>query len=115
VRCGEAALERAVSRYIRAMPLLWLDVPDRDDRASVEAWLIGLLSNANRDPIDPASVDWLGRYAAHAAIARSGLWNVNDVDDHPDLASSGGSKRLQRRSEALLVRGRVRRASIGCR
>jgi 5-methylcytosine-specific restriction endonuclease McrA len=85
-RADEAALERAVSRYIGSMPLLWLDVPDRGDRAALEAGLIALLSNADRDPVDPPSDGWLGHHADRRAIRRSGLWNVNHVDDQPDTA-----------------------------
>jgi hypothetical protein len=84
-RRDEAALERAVSRYIGTMPLLWLDVPDRADRARLEAGLIALLSNAGGDPVDPPSEGWLGHHADRDAIRRSGLWNVNHVDDEPDF------------------------------
>jgi hypothetical protein len=80
VRAGEVELERAVSRYIRSMPLLWLDVPDRHDRRVIEQDLIALLSNADRPSRDAPSEAWLGRHAAHPAIRRSGLWNVHHVD-----------------------------------
>src|SRR5690606_16615513 len=79
-RLRERALERAVSDVIGAMPVLWLDVPDREARRAMERDLIALLSNADRDPIDPPSPRWLGRFAARAAIRRSGLWNVNHVE-----------------------------------
>lgn len=40
----ESQIELAVSRYIGAMPFLWLAVPDREDRACIERHSIGLLS-----------------------------------------------------------------------
>jgi hypothetical protein len=86
VRAREVELERAVSRYIRAMPLLWLEVPDRNDRRVIEQDLIALLSNADWNPLDPAADLWLGRHAAHPAIRRSGLWNVHHVDARFDGA-----------------------------
>jgi len=80
VRDQEGELERAVSAHIRSMPLLWLPVEDRHDRAAIERDLIALLSNADRTPIDPASPAWLGHHADADAIRRSGLWNVHRVD-----------------------------------
>ncbi|MCC5948223.1 MAG: hypothetical protein JJT89_07175 [Nitriliruptoraceae bacterium] len=77
VREGEVALEQAVSREIGAMPLLWLAVDDRSDRAVIERDLIALLSNADRDVVDPASTTWLGHGADREAIRASGLWNVD--------------------------------------
>lgn len=83
VRDTEVELERAVSDHIRAMPLLWLEVDDRHDRAAIERDLIALLSNADRPTIDPPSNDWLGHHAARQAIRTSGLWNVHHIDRHP--------------------------------
>lgn len=80
VRDQEVELERAVSAHIRSMPLLWLPVNDRHDRAAIERDLIALLSNADRIPIDPASPGWLGHHADADAIRRSDLWNVHHVD-----------------------------------
>lgn len=77
---AEAEHEKSVSRHIRAMPLLWLPVPTKPDGTSERGYLerncIGLLSGA-----DATSTDWLGRYAMKAVIVRSGLWNVNHIDD----------------------------------
>jgi hypothetical protein len=86
----EAAIERDVSRYVGAMPFLWLSVPSRPDRTSDRGYLersaIGLLSTL-AGGIDPASDNWLGRHAVSLKITGSGLWNVNHVDepDAPDF------------------------------
>jgi len=93
VRGAEANLERRVSAYIGAMPLLWLAVdggPDdgRAMRHRLESNSIALLSNARRagdeEPIDPASATWLGAFSAKPEVSKSGLWNVNHVDERYD-------------------------------
>lgn len=86
VRAQEVALERAVSEYIGAMPFLWLAVRDRNDRSSLERGAISLLSNLDREPIDPPSPAWLGHHADREAMKRSGLWNVHHADASPDPA-----------------------------
>ncbi|MEX1178227.1 MAG: hypothetical protein WEB09_07170 [Nitriliruptor sp.] len=90
--------KRAVSAVIGAMPLLWIDVPDRHARGLIERDLIGLLSNADREAIDPPSARWLGHSADRLAIRRSGLWNVNHVNDEP--TSRGLGSFLQHVSDA---------------
>ncbi|MFA9430754.1 hypothetical protein [Egicoccus sp. AB-alg2] len=87
VRNQEAELERAVSRFIGAMPVLWLDVPERADRRVIEAGLIALLSDAGRESLDPPSQTWLGHHANRDAIRRSGLWNVNHIYEAPNRAA----------------------------
>jgi hypothetical protein len=86
-RDAERDCERAVSAYIGQMPVLWLEVPSRDDgtsdRGLVEATVIALLSRA-AGGVDPASAGWLGQHAPNQAIAESGLWNVRHVRDHYD-------------------------------
>ena len=88
VRAAEYPLERAVSDYIGAMPLLWIaidDAPGRtSDRGVIERGAIGLLSNAIQPAIDPPSAGWLGRHADRESVRRSGLWNVNHVNDQFD-------------------------------
>jgi len=85
VRERERPLERAVSRQIRSMPLLWVDIGDEPGPSSMRGYVernaIALLSNCNsrNAPIDPPRSDWLGRRAAREAIRDSGLWNVNHV------------------------------------
>jgi len=86
-REAELAIEEQVSRYIGEMSLLWLAVGDEpsasSDRSYIERHSIGLLAGPS-GPLDVASPSWLGRASARAAIRRSGLWNVNYVDDRYD-------------------------------
>jgi len=90
IRDIEYPLERAVSQHIGRMPFLWLavlDAPGRDSRRGyLEANAIGLLSNCDRDSIDPPSPKWLGRWAHSPRVRESGLWNVNHVDQGYDPA-----------------------------
>jgi hypothetical protein len=87
IRVAEYDLERKVSEYIGAMSLLWLDIQDEpgpaSDRAFIEQNAIALLSGTS-GPIDLPRPAWLGRYNTRDAIRRSGLWNVNYVDDDYD-------------------------------
>jgi hypothetical protein len=87
VRRAEYPLERAVSDHIGAMPFLWLEVDDppghESDRGVIEAGAIALLSNLDRETIDPPSVDWLGWRADRRLVRESGLWNVDHVQDQP--------------------------------
>ncbi len=80
VRDSEQALERAVSAYIRSMPLLWVAVEDATTRGLVERHSIALLSNRNREAADPPSVGWLGRRSSREAVRASGLWNIRDTE-----------------------------------
>lgn len=84
-RPAEYPLERAVSDHIGAMPLLWLEVPDRLLRADIERNSIGLLS-CRQGGVDQPSPEWLGRYADIEKVRSSGLWNVNYVDHQYDDA-----------------------------
>lgn len=86
----EYDIERRVSDYIGAMPLLWIEVADEAGTTSarklIEVKTIALLSNFDREIVDAASPDWLGRYSPHPAVSRSGLWNVHHVDEHHDAS-----------------------------
>lgn len=86
IRAREYPLERAVSETIRAMPFLFLEVADPASVASlrgvIERNSIALLSGC-RD-IDPPSPAWLGHWADREGIRRSGLWNVNYIDEEYD-------------------------------
>ncbi len=89
-RPRERELEHEVSRYLGGLPFLWLAVDDAPSRSSlrhtIECNTVALLSNAGKPPIDPPSPAWLGWDATNAAIAESGLWNVNFVYDTYDPA-----------------------------
>jgi hypothetical protein len=87
---AEHPIELAVSKYICAMPVLWVGVPGdagtTSDRKLIEANAIALLTNLGCEPIDPPSPGWLGNFSPHPAIRESGLWNVHHVDEHHDPA-----------------------------
>jgi len=86
-RLTELEMERHVSDYIRDLPFLWVNVDDEpgpgSDRAYLEQNTIALLSNYERDSVDPRK-DWLGRYSWSTKIRESGLWNVDHVDEEYD-------------------------------
>ena len=66
VRATELGLEREVSTVIGAMPFLWLAVDDDPGaeslRGDIERNAIALLSNFDKQPIDPPSAGWLGHW-----------------------------------------------------
>lgn len=84
VRLAETALECEVSTYLGKMPLLWIGIPDapspKSDRAYLELNSIALLSNFERQAIDPPSPDWLGLKSGERTIRESDLWNTNHVE-----------------------------------
>src|SRR5262249_31922343 len=92
VRINEQEAERAVSRIIRAMPFLWLDVDDPPGPDSLRDFIernsIALLSNLGKPPIDPASRRWRGLACdrGKAWVRDSRLWNQNHVDETYDPA-----------------------------
>jgi len=71
-------MERRVSDYIRDLPFLWVDVDDEpglgSDRAYIEQNSIALLSNYEREPIDPRE-DWLGQYSRSLKIHQPAVLN----------------------------------------
>lgn len=77
-----------MSRYIAAMPLLWLGIFDEPGpeslRGFVEANAIALLSNHRRMPVDVASGGWLGHYSDRTLVRSSGLWNQRHVESEHD-------------------------------
>jgi hypothetical protein len=85
---AEAPVEQAVSRYIAAMPFLWLDIDDPPGpdslRGFIERNAIALLSNHERMPFDLASPDWLGHSSGRARVRSSGLWNQQHVEEAHD-------------------------------
>lgn len=85
---GEAPIERAVSRYLSAMPLLWVEIDDQPGPASlrgvIERNAVALLSNWGRAPLDPPSPLWLGRFSDRPFVSGSGLWNQRHVEETHD-------------------------------
>jgi len=88
VKRAEADLEAHVSRYMGAMPFLWLDVGDApgpaSERGVIERNAIALLSGYREPTLDPPSPDWLGHSSDRERVRRSGLWNNNHVDEAYD-------------------------------
>ena len=83
---AELVLEQRVSRYIGAMPFLWLGVGDAPSpetaRSLIESNAIALLSGAVEPQLDPPSATWLG-YAVDRPrhrVPRSGLWNQQHTE-----------------------------------
>ena len=87
-RLDELEMERRVSDYLRDLPFLWLNVNDEpsadSQRAYIERNMIALLSNYQRDTVDARSDGWLGKHSRSEKIRKSGLWNVNHVDEEYD-------------------------------
>ncbi len=99
IRLREHPLEVSVSRYIGAMPFLWLEVDDEPGanslRKSIERNAIALLSNySNNPPVDRASSEWLGHFCPKEDIPRSGLWNSDHVDEVPNSSFLEDMQRL---------------------
>jgi hypothetical protein len=88
IRDWEAVVELAVSRVIRDMPFLWLNVDDAPGpgsmRALIERNAIALLSNSDRAPVDAPSEGWLGLHSGRERVRRSALWNNNFTDERYD-------------------------------
>jgi len=87
-RLSELEMEQRVSDYLRDLPFLWLNVDDEpsadSQRAYIERNTIALLSNYQRETVDARSDDWLGKHSRSEKIRKSGLWNVNHVDEEYD-------------------------------
>ena len=89
IREAELPIERAVSEYIRAMPMLWIEADDEPSkhsiRAQIERHSIALLSQTYEgSAYEPSSADWLGQHATNAVVSSSGLWNVRAVGNRYD-------------------------------
>lgn len=89
-RLAELDHERRVSRYVRDLPFLWVEIDDEpspeSDRALVERNAIALVSNYETDSIDPRDDGWLGRESPRREISESGLWNIDHIDERYDGA-----------------------------
>lgn len=85
VRQSELAFEQQVSKVIGAMPFLWLAIEDEPGTNSLRGYIernaIALLSDFDKEPVDPPSAEWLGLLSNRERVRRSGLWNSNHVDD----------------------------------
>ena len=85
---SESLLEFAVSQYIRSLPLCWVSINDNSgpnsERAYIEKNSIALLSNYNKNPLNPPSNDWLGLKNNRNFVVSSGLWNNDFVEDEYD-------------------------------
>ena len=104
VRQKERQLEQEVSKYIGAMPFLWLEVDDPPGpnclRTYLERNIIALLSNyryPEGQKIDPPSRCWLGNYSPNEKIRRSGLWNDRHVDEEWDPGALEKLEKLVKR------------------
>lgn len=88
VRQNEHPLEQAVSKVIGEMPFLWLAVNDDPGPASLRGYIernsIALLSNSDKESLDPPSRYWLGHFCNRERVRNSGLWNQNHVDGRYD-------------------------------
>ena len=98
VRSGEVTLERKVSAVIGNMSLFWLPVSDEpgpdSQRGFIERNAIALLSNSRKTPLDPPSLNWLGRWSDRERVRNSGLWNQNHVDERYDRRFLGVLEKL---------------------
>ena len=87
---AEKPVEEAVTSYLGAMRLLWIEVSDEADRNSLRGCLernaISLLSNFDRKAIDPPSPDWLGFSSDRPLVSQAGLWNQRHVTETRDPA-----------------------------
>ena len=89
-RLSEHELEQRVSDYIRGLPFLWVNIDDEpgpeSDRAYVERNAIALVSNYQKDSLDPHHGDWSGKNSPRKEICESGLWNIEHVEENYDPA-----------------------------
>lgn len=80
---SESQLEQVVSKYLAELYVVLIAVPGQsdknNDRAYIEQNLISLFSNRCK-PLDPPSSGWLGLSSIKSEIRKSGLWNVNHVE-----------------------------------
>jgi hypothetical protein len=83
----ERGLEKLVSDYLSRLQVVLIDIPGISDKANdrsyIEQNLIAVLSNRCK-PLDPPSYQWLGNHSDKREIRKSGLWNVNHVEQRFD-------------------------------
>ena len=89
-RLAEHDHEQRVSDSIRDLPFLWISVDDEpgpeSDRAYIERNAIALVSHLEKEPLDSRSEGWLGKHSPRKEIRKSGLWNINHVEEDYDSA-----------------------------
>ena len=85
---AERPLEAHVSEIIGKMKIGWIEIADPPGPESLRGYIernaIALLSNYDKEPIDPPSSDWLGHASERALVRGSGLWNNRHVADAYD-------------------------------
>jgi hypothetical protein len=83
IRDLEYPIEIEVSKYLKSMPFIWVEINDEPGPESLRGYIernsIALLSNYRKKIIDQPSENWLGFFTKNSAIIDSGLWNVNHV------------------------------------
>jgi len=88
IAAAEGPVELAVTKFISAMPLLWLNINDQARPESLGAIIernaIALLSNYKRSAVDSPSPSWLGHYSDRPLVRESGLWNQRHVEETYD-------------------------------
>lgn len=86
----EQVAERLVTTLLGTKPFLWLEVDPLVDGAAhrdlIERNAIALLSNFERESIDPPSKRWLGRFSGRSLVRDSGSWNSHHVEKRHDPA-----------------------------
>ena len=86
------------------MPFLWLAIEDPPGRESlrgpIERNSIALLSNFQRDPLDPPSGSWLGHHSDRERVCGSSLWINNHVEERHDPCFLGILERLIEKPQA---------------
>jgi len=87
-KTSEYEIEKKVSKHIKIMPFLWVEVDDDPGPDSMRKYIeknsIALLSNYERTQIDPPSENWLGQYSKNEKIRKSGFWNDEHTDEKYD-------------------------------
>jgi hypothetical protein len=84
---AERGLEKMVSDYLSELQVALIEIPGISDKANdrsyIEQNLIAVFSN-RCTPLDPPSYQWLGNCSDKREIRKSGLWNVNHVEQQCD-------------------------------
>jgi len=98
IKEAEAPIEEAVTQYVGAMPFLHLNIDDAPGpdslRNNIERNAIALLSNHERNQLDPPSPNWLGHSSNRPLVRSSGLWNQHYTDKNYDPYFLGQFERL---------------------